>query len=426
MMNTHTKKARPGSIQVAEADSSKSGFVPATKRWLRSLGPGIITAALVFGPSKMTITSKLGAEYGYALLWIVAVAIFFMTIFTVMSARIGEATNQSLLSAIRQKWGKPAAIAIGLGVFFVTTSFQAGNSIGVGISIAEANGTSPVLWVVIFNVVGIALLFFRGFYKVLEKLMIFLVGLMLFAFITTLFLAKPDAAAVAGGFVPSVPIGSLGLVIAFMASCFSIVGAFYQSYLVQERKKTNPQAVGSRSDSITGIIILGLMSAIVMICAAAVLNPQGIKVSSASEMAKALEPLFGRYASTLFLTGLFGASFSSLVGNASVGGTLLGDALGFGSTLDSKVVRLLIALVMVVGAVIAIQFGKLPLELIVFAQSVTIFLVPFIGFAMFAVANDGNIMGPLKNSMAVKIFGGLGLLILLGLAFSNVKELFLK
>ncbi|MGV3587320.1 MAG: Nramp family divalent metal transporter [Adhaeribacter sp.] len=425
-MNTKTQEARTGVKPTIDADTQTSGFLPAAMRWLRSLGPGIITAALVFGPSKMTITSKLGAEYGYALLWIVAVAIFFMTIFTVMSARIGEATNLSLLGAIRQKWGRGAAIAIGIGVFFVTTSFQAGNSIGVGISIAEANGTSPILWVIIFNVVGIALLFFRAFYKVLEKLMIFLVGLMLFAFITTLFLVKPDVAGIAGGFVPSVPTGSLGLVIAFTASCFSIVGAFYQSYLVQERKKTNPQAVGSRSDSITGIIILGLMSAIVLICAAAVLNPQGIKVSSASEMAKALEPLFGHYASTLFLTGLFGASFSSLVGNASVGGTLLGDALGYGSSLNSKVVRLLIALVMVVGASIAILFGKLPLELIVFAQSVTIFLVPFIGIALFAVANDGKIMGPLKNSTTVKIFGALGLVILIGLAFSNVNELFLK
>ncbi|GEO04519.1 manganese transporter [Adhaeribacter aerolatus] len=425
-MNTKTQEAQTGVKPAAAVDYQAGGFFPSVMRWLRSLGPGIITAALVFGPSKMTITSKLGAEYGYALLWIVAVAIFFMTIFTVMSARIGEATNQSLLSAIRQKWGKGAAIAIGLGVFFVTTSFQAGNSIGVGIAIAEANGTSPVLWVIVFNVVGIALLFFRAFYKVLEKLMIFLVGLMLFAFVTTLFLAKPDVAGIAAGFVPSVPTGSLGLVIAFTASCFSIVGAFYQSYLVQERKKNNPQAVGSRSDSITGIIILGVMSAIVLICAAAVLNPQGIKVSSASEMAKALEPLFGHYASTLFLTGLFGASFSSLVGNASVGGTLLGDALGYGSSLNSKVVRLLIALVMVVGAAIAIQFGKLPLELIVFAQSVTIFLVPFIGIAMFAVANDGKIMGSLKNSLAVKIFGALGLLILIGLALSNVNELFLK
>ena len=38
---------------------------------LGGLGPGIITAALVFGPSKMTLTSRLGADYGYSMLWIV-------------------------------------------------------------------------------------------------------------------------------------------------------------------------------------------------------------------------------------------------------------------------------------------------------------------------------------------------------------------
>jgi manganese transport protein len=411
---------------VAAAAPAKTGLVNALKKGLLSLGPGIITAALVFGPSKMTITSKLGAVYGYSLLWIVVVAIFFMTIFTTMSARIGVATQQSLLSTIRRKWGKAAAIAIGLGVFFVTTSFQAGNSIGVGISIAEANGTSPVIWIVVFNVIGIALLFFRSFYKVLEKLMIFLVALMLFAFVTTLFLAKPSLAGVAGGLVPAIPVGSLGLVIAFTASCFSIVGAFYQSYLVQERIKLNPEIKETNSNSITGIFILGAMSAIVLICAAAVLHPKGIPVASASDMAKALEPLFGQYAATLFLTGLFGAAFSSLVGNATVGGTLLGDALGYGSQLDAKAVRYLIALVMIIGAVIAIVFGKLPLELIVFAQSVTIFLVPFIGIAMYAIANDGRIMGAYKNSLPVKIAGGLGLLILVFLAGSNVNELFLK
>jgi Mn2+/Fe2+ NRAMP family transporter len=409
-----------------EKTYSESRFFHSLKRWLLSLGPGIITAALVFGPSKMTITSKLGAEYGYALLWIVVVAIFFMVLFTSMAARIGMATDQSLLSTIRQKWGKGAAIAIGLGVFFVTTSFQAGNSIGVGISIAEANNTSPALWVIVVNMLGIGLLFFRAFYKVLEKLMIFLVGLMLFSFVTTLFLANPDFVQVATGFVPSIPGGSFGLVIAFTASTFSIVGAFYQSYLVQERIRVNPEIKEKRNNSITGIIILGAMSSIVLICAAAVLNPKGIKVISASDMAKALEPLFGSYASTLFLTGLFGASFSSLVGNATVGGSLLGDALGYGSQLSSRMVKYLIALVMIIGATIAIIFGKLPLELIVFAQSVTIFLVPFIGIAMYAIANDAQVMGSFKNSMIIKIFGGLGLLLIIGLAFVNVKQLFFK
>src|SRR5690606_24933949 len=285
------------------------------------------------------------------LLWIVVVAIFFMIIFTNMGARIGMASKGSLLTTIRQQWGSKVAIIIGIGLFLVATSFQAGNSIGVGIAIAEASNTSPVLWVVIFNVLGIVLLFFRGFYKTLEWLMITLVGLMLFSFLTTLFFAKPDLLVVIKGFVHSIPLGSEGLIIAFMASCFSIVGAFYQSYLVQERRKINPdgEVEKAKDSSITGILILGVMSAIVLICAAAVLNPQGIAVNSASEMAKALEPLFGVYAADLFLVGLFGASFSSLIGNATLGGTLLSDALGYGSLLSGKMTRMLIGLVMVCG-----------------------------------------------------------------------------
>lgn len=400
--------------------TAQSKLIP----FFQTLGPGIITAALVFGPSKMTLTSKLGASYGYETLWLVVVAIFFMLIFTQMGARIGLSSDQSLLSLIRQKWGKAAGIVIGFGVFLVTTSFQAGNSIGVGIAVAEATDTPTWLWVLVFNLLGMGLLFFRSFYKTLEKLMIALVGLMLFSFLTTLFLSKPSLSGIVNGFVPSIPLGSAGLLIAFVASCFSIVGAFYQAYLVQESQKSGSGQTSAKR-SATGIYILGIMSAVVIICAAAVLQPQGISVNSASEMSKALEPLFGSYAAHLFLAGLFGASFSSLVGNATVGGSLLGDALGFGNQLSSKAVRGLIALVMICGASISLIFGKLPLELIIFAQSVTIFLVPFIGLAMYAVANDAEIMGKKVNSPFVKIGGAIGLLLLSGLAVWNFNELFL-
>jgi len=400
-------------------------------KWLLTLGPGIITAALVFGPSKITITSKMGAVYGYSLLWIVIVAILFMAIFTNMGERIGIANNKSLLTLIREEWSKTVSIIIGIGIFLVATSFQAGNSVGVGISIAEASNTSTILWVIILNVVGILLLFFRGFYKILERLMIFLVALMLFSFVTTLFFAKPEIGEIVGGLVPNVPLGSEGLVIAFMASCFSIVGAFYQTYLVQERRKINSNNVNdseekSEHGSLTGIMILGIMSMVVMICAAAVLNPQGIPVNSASDMAKALEPLFGVYASDMFLVGLFGASFSSLVGNATLGGTLLSDALGYGSNLSSKITRMLIGLVMTCGAIIAILFGKLPLELIIFAQSITIFLVPFIGISMYSIANKKDIMGKHVNGSLTKAIGALGLLVLFCLAFYNVYDMFIK
>lgn len=399
-----------------------------TIRWLQALGPGIIIAALVFGPSKITITTKLGAEYGYSMIWIVAVAIFFMIVFTNMGARIGEASKKSLLSSIRGEWGNKVAVIIGVGIFLVTTSFQAGNSTGVGIAFAEATGTSSIIWIIVFNLIGIGLLFFKSFYKTLERLMITLVALMLLSFVATVFFVKPDITRIAEGFGPVIPFGSEGLIIAFMASCFSIVGAFYQSYLVQERKKIDPtqQIDYKGNSSVTGILILGVMSALVLICAAAVLHPKGIKVNSATEMAKALKPLFGIYATNLFLMGFFGASFSSLVGNASVGGTLLSDALGFGSQLSSKITRCFIGLVMICGAVIAIIFGKLPLQLIVFAQSITIFLVPFIGIAMYFMANKNKIMGDRVNSPTIKTFGALGLLVVFLLAIYNVYDLFIK
>lgn len=417
---------KPSSIQATSGNGQSNGFLSSLKTWMRSLGPGIIIAAIVFGPSKITITTMLGAYHQYSLLWIIVVAILFMIVFMRMSSRIGIATSKSLLTTISDKWGKPIGVAVGIGIFLVAASFQAGNSIGIGITFAEPTNTSMVIWIVLFNLIAMSLLFFKSFYKVLEWMMIGLVFLMLFAFLTTLLLSKPYLPDIASGFVPSVPTGSLGLIIAFMASCFSIVGAFYQSYLVQERRRLRPEVLQTGKESLVGMCILGLMSAVLLICSAIVLHPKGVKIESAADMAKALEPAFGEYAAYLFLVGLFGASFSSLIGNATIGGTLLGDALGYGHSLSSRNSRILIALVMIIGATVAIAFGKLPLQLIVIAQAVTIFVVPFIGIAIYLVANDKKIMGEYSNKVFSNIAGGIGLLVIIFLALNNVKTLFFK
>lgn len=397
--------------------------------WLSVLGPGIITAALVFGPSKMTITSKMGGEFSYSLIWVIVVSIFFMLVFTNMSARIGQYNSESLLTLIKKKTGKWGGILIGVGIFLVSTSFQAGNSTGLGIAIGEATGTDSKIWIVLFNLLGILLLFFHSFYKMLEKVMLTLVLIMLFCFVTTAIVIQPSVSDILSGLKPAVPEGSVGLIVAFIASCFSLVGAFYQAYLVQEKRKT--KTAGSDSSkyaqlsSTVGILLLGVISMVVLVCAAAVLHPQGVEINSASQMAKALEPLFGSFASYLFFIGLFGASFSSLIGNAVLGGAMLGDGLGFSSSLNSNYVKGFIGAVMLFGAVIAISFGKLPLELIVLAQSVTIFLVPFIGISIFLVGSSEEIMGGNKNNMFQQAAGVLGIALVLFLAFTNFKVLFL-
>ncbi|CAN5187873.1 divalent metal cation transporter [soil metagenome] len=402
----------------AKTDSKVSSTL---RDLISSLGPGIITAALVFGPGSLTITSRLGALYGYQLLWVLVISTFFMIVFTGMAARIGMVTNQSLLSTIKIKWGKAASVLTGLGVFLVTASFQAGNSIGAGLAFAELFQTSTTIWIIVFTLGGISLLFFKSFYKVLEKVMFYLVGLMLISFITTLIIVKPSFLNILQGLIPEIPEGSILLVIALVASSFSVVGAFYQSYLVQEKGWKESDVTKGRRESYTGIIILGLISSMILISAATILQPQGIAVNAATDMGKALEPLFGTWATTVFMLGLFGASFSSLIGNATIGGSMLADSFSLGSNLRDKSVRLMIMLVMAIGATVAILFGRLPLELIVFAQGVTIFIVPFIGWAIFSIANDEKIMGNRRIKGWVKITGALGLIILIILAVNNIR-----
>ncbi|MFC4870820.1 Nramp family divalent metal transporter [Negadavirga shengliensis] len=394
-------------------------------KWWRSLGPGIITAALVFGPGSLTITSKLGAIYGYDLLWVLVISTVLMMAFTNMGARIGIVTGQSLLETFRQKWGKWSALLTGFGIFLVTASFQAGNTIGAGLAFAESFETSTVPWVVFISLAAISLLFTRSFYKILEKVMVAMVAIMLLSFLFTVIISQPDGALVAKGLVPTVPDGAQLLVIALVASSFSIGGAFYQSYLVQERGWRKEEVKQVNKEAFTGILVLGLISGMILISAANILYPQGIQVNSATDMGRALEPLYGNLATYIFMLGLFGASFSSLIGNATIGGTLFADALGLGRDLNSKKVKLLISLIIILGAAVALAFGRLPLELIVFAQGVTIFVVPFIGIGMFVIANNRSLMGGLANGKWSQLLGVLGILVLLILALTNFKNLFL-
>ncbi|MDQ0338577.1 NRAMP (natural resistance-associated macrophage protein)-like metal ion transporter [Caldalkalibacillus uzonensis] len=392
--------------------------------WLHSLGPAVITAALVLGPGSLTVSTNIGALHGYQLIWVLVIATIFMMVFTEMSARIGMATDQTLLSTIRDKWGQTVTSIIGIGAFLVTASFQAGNAIGSGAAFGVLTNTSSIIWTLIFTLLAIVLLFVKNLYKVLEKLMLVLVALMLMSFLITLFVVKPNLSSLFRGFVPNIPHGSMLLIIALFATTFSVVGAFYQSYFVQERGWDRKNAKDGIIESYSGILILGLISGMVMVCAAKVLLPQGITVNSVVDLGKTIGPLYGSWSTVIFMLGLWGAAFSSLTANATIGGALLADALGLGRKLSDKGVRYCIIAVMVIGAGVAIFFQGLPIQLILFAQAITIVVVPLIGISLYVVANDKEIMGDLRNSTFKNVIGIIGLLVLLVLAGNTIKNLF--
>jgi len=249
---------------------------------------------------------------------------------------------------------------------------------------------------------------------------------MLVSFVITLIISKPDVSVIISQFDFSLPAGSDFLALALVASSFSIAGAFYQSYLVQEKGWNKAQSKSHEREGLSGIFILGIITGTVLMVAASVLYPQGIQVNSATEMGKALEPIFGSYASLIFMFGLFAASFSSLIGNATLGGVLLADALNIGRKLESQKVRYVIMSVIVIGAAIAIIFGSLPIQLIIMAQGFTIIVVPVIGLMLFLIAIDKASKKEMQLGWGLKLLMIVGLLILMLLAAANIYSIFIK
>ena len=391
---------------------------------VQKLGPGLITAALIFGPGSLTVTTKLGAGFGFKLLWVIPLLIVFMVAYTGMASRVGLSLGVSPMDHIRRKYGRLAAILLGLGMLGITGSFQAGNAIGAGLAFAELTGSSTAVWVIFFALLAIGLLFFRSFYKILEKIMIGLVLLMLASFFLTLLLSQPKLSLLLQGFVPSLPSGSELLTIALVASSFSTVAAFYQAYLVQEKGWQQSDYAVAMRESRNGILVLGALSGMIIIVAASILHQADIEVKAASDLGLALEPLFGRFATVAFMVGFFAASFSSLIGNATIGGALIADAFGLGRSLSSWQVRGCIVGVIVFGSGIALLYGGLPLQLIVFAQALTILIAPAAAIFILLMANDKEVMTSATNTFRTNLIPFIGSALLLFLAAYNIKSIF--
>ena len=382
------------------------------------LGPAFVTAALVFGPGSITTASSLGAEHAYAMVWVPVIATVLMLCFVNLSVRIGLSTDRGPIATVSHKMGRVIGVLVGIGAFLVTASFQAGNSVGTGAASNVLFGGNTALWAALFTLLAIGFLWLPRFYQNLERVMIGIILVMLAVFIVTAVVAQPDLGGILRGLLPSIPTGSTAAAVGAVATTFSVVGAFYQIQLVREKRWTKEDFKVARQDAALGSVILGALSLVIMVAAAAVLNPAGASVGSPADMAVILEPTLGRWATVLFALGLWAAAFSSLLGNSTIGGSMLAGALGVEKGgLSSPRVKALITLVIVLGGVVAVTFGGIPVQLIITAQAVTIFVVPLIGAVLVALARSAD-RGSLRIGVPQLILAVIGVLFLAVLAIT--------
>ena len=396
------------------------------KKTVKSFGPGFITASVVLGPGSITVASRAGSEFGNTFLWVILFAAFFMIVYTSMSVRFGVSHRQSILQSIANQYGRWFAVIIGISTFLSASSFQFGNNLGIGIGMQGITGIHEKIWPFVFTPLAIILIFFaKNLYKLMEKLMMVLVMVMILSFTFNLFLAKPEPADILNGFVPSgFSFRNMEIVVALVATTFSLNGALYQSYLAQNKGWKKDNLRQGLNDTYAGITFLALISMVIIITSATALYPLGITVNSAADMALQLDALFGKNARIIFSVGLGAAAFSSLTVNAVIGGGLISDSLGLGNTMNQKIPRLFIILILLLGMFVAVFFKGNVIYALITAQASSIIAVPFIAAGIFLVVNKKEIMGALRNNYIQNILAILGFILICAVVYFMWMKLF--
>ena len=399
--------------------------------WLRRIGPGIITAAVVLGPGSILAASRIGASFGYSLIWLLICAVLFMAVFTAISARLGCALDKSLLETVAIRYGRWLAVLIGISAWLVVTGFQFGNNMGVLAAMEGLVPAPPWIWPPLFTFVSIAFLFSaKRVYRALERLMIVLVGVMILTFVGNLVYVGVNVAEVARGLVPRLPQGKFGdaAMAALVATTFSIVAAFYQAYLVQERRWGLKEYRAGIRDAWLGIGILGVMTLTIMLSAAGAFAGRNVELGNAGDVAAQLEYFLGVGARYVFCLGLVAASFSSFIINTLLGGGLLADGLGIGRGFDNPRVKAAASASLLVGmtvalAVVALNSDASRVGSIIIAQAMTLLAAPLSGIVLLVLANSRLVMGKHRNRLAVNLVAGLGLLVVLWMTWATGRSL---
>ncbi len=373
------------------------------------LGPGTVVAAAFIGPGTLTTATVAGVSYGNTLLW----ALVFSTLATIvlqeMAARLGVIGGLGLGEAIRQRFERKlvryasAALVIG-AIVLGNAAYQTGNLLGGALGIAQLVGGSRSVWGSLLGLAAFVLLW-SGRYRWIERVLVAMVAIMGAVFFATAIAVRADPASLARGLVPTGFADPDAMLVALGLVGTTVVpyNLFLHSSAVRERWRGEADLVKARIDTVLSVTLGGLISIAVLLTAAAL--PAGLtQVGSAADMARALEPLLGRWAGTFFAVGLLAAGFSSAITAPLAAAYATCGVMGWSSDLRGRAARGVWVLVLAAGVLFS-ALAVRPVPAIIFAQVANGLLLPIIAGFLLYVANDRRLLGGRANGAASNLAG---------------------
>lgn len=380
-----------------------------SKVWLflAALGPGVVTAMAGNDAGGITTYSVVGAEFGYATLWVIPIMCVLLVVVQMTAARMGAVTGKGFAALIRERFGirLTAFAMLALLVGNIATTFSEFAGIASGM---EMFGVSKFFSIPVAAFAVWALII-TGSYKRVEKVFL-AISLVFVTYIIAAFMAEPDwNYALTNTVVPHFinDTNFVSLVIAMIGTTIAPWMMFFNQSNVVERGVNVKELFSQRVDVISGTVAACLVAWFIIVTTGAVLFPQGIAIETAADAAAALAPFAGEYATALFAIGLIAASFLAACVLPLTTSFVICEAFGWEAGVnfswkEAPIFKSIFTFVIVFSAGIVIIPNIDLLGVMLTAQFVNGIILPVLLVFMAIISADKHIMGAYRNKIVFK------------------------
>jgi len=389
--------------------------------FLSVIGPGIITANADNDVGGITTYSLAGAQFGYRLLWLLIPVTIALLVVQEMCARMGAVTGKGLADLIRENFG--AKVTFWVLLVFVLGDLGNTASEFAGVASVAPIFQASVSWLSKYVLVPAAAVFVftvvtRGNYRVVERIFFFFCFVYI-SYVVSGFIVQPDWHDVLKQFV----LPHFTPTKAYILMAIGVIGTtispwmqFYiQSAIVEKGVKISEYKY-SRIDVITGALFTDFIAFFIIVASAATIFVHNehasaqaqITITDAGQLAAALEPLAGKFASLLFAIGLLNAAvFTASILPLSTAYYVC-EAFGFASGVDRRFSEApifygLYGALITIGAIVVLIPGAPLLGIIFYSQVLNGALLPVVLVLMLFLINNRRLMGDYTNSVLFNV-----------------------
>jgi len=306
------------------------------RRLLGFLGPGFLISVGYMDPGNWATDIAGGSQFGYTLLSVIMISNLMAILLQSLSLKLGVATERDLAQLCRERYGRWVSFGLWIGAEIAIAACDLAEVIGSAIALNLLFHIPLFYGVLITGLDVLLILLLQRFgFRVVEALVIALIGTIIAMFAVQLFLSRPEyGPALRNLFIPSTAIITnptmLYIAIGMLGATVMPHNLYLHSSIVQSRSyKRTPEGkreaiLMANIDSGLALTVALFVNAAIVVVAAAVFFRSGhYEVAAIEDAYKLLSPLVGAAgASTLFAIALLASGQ-----NSSITGTLAGQVV---------------------------------------------------------------------------------------------------